>query len=229
MGAIAVLVALLSASQDIVIDAYRVDIVRPQERALASAVTAFGYRGAAVFASSVMLIIASYTGWHLAYGLVAVIMALMVFATVWSPEPVLAAHVPRTLREAVVEPLRDLLQHPGARGLLLLVPLYKVGDAFALSLYSAFMLKGVGFNLVQLGTYGKLNMTISTMVGVTLGGWAYLRWGLYRCLAVFGVAQALTLLLFMVMAHAGPKVWLLTVVTCVDTLAWGRRSSSHSS
>jgi PAT family beta-lactamase induction signal transducer AmpG len=220
-GAIALLVVFLSASQDIVIDAYRVDILPPQQRALASAVTSFGYRGAAMFASSVVVIIAAFIGWHLAYGVAAVVMALMVFATLWSPEPPTAVNAPRTLSAAVVEPIRDFLQHPGAWGLLLLVPLYKVGDAFALSLYSAFMIKGVGFSLVELGTAGKPVMTISTLIGVSLGGAAYLRWGLYRCLMVFGIAQALTLLLFMVLSYAGRKVWLLAVVTCVDTLAGG--------
>ncbi len=74
---------------------------------------------------------------------------------------------------------------------------------------------------MELGTAGKPVMTISTLIGVTLGGAAYLRWGLYRCLLVFGIAQALTLLLFMAMAYAGRKVWLLALVTCIDTLAGG--------
>ena len=89
--------------------------------------------------------------------------------------------------DAVVEPVRHLIARPGAWGLLLLVPLYKIGDAFALSLYSAFMIKGVGFSLTELAIGGKLNMTISTMIGTALGGWIYMRWGLYRSLLIFGV------------------------------------------
>ncbi len=221
LGLIAVVVALLSASQDIVIDAYRVDVVPPQQRALASAATAFGYRGAAMFASFVVINIAAFTDWHLAFGVVAVVMALMAFVTISSPEPLVSVRPPRTLRDAVVDPCIDFLRQSGAWGFLLLVPLYKVGDAFALSLYSAFMLRGVGFSLVELANAGKLNMTISTMVGVALGGWAYLRLGLYRSLAIFGVAQSVTLLLFVVLAFAGRKVWLLALVTTVDTLAGG--------
>jgi PAT family beta-lactamase induction signal transducer AmpG len=221
LGLVAVVVAVLSASQDIVIDAYRVDVIPPQQRALASAATAFGYRGAAMFASFVVINIAAFTGWHVAFGVVAVVMALMVFATFAAPEPTVAVQPPRTLRDAVVEPARDFLRQSGAWGFLLLVPLYKVGDAFALSLYSAFMIKGVGFSLVELANAGKLNMTISTMVGVAIGGWAYLRWGLFRSLAIFGVAQSVTLLLFVCLALAGRKVWLLALVTSVDTLAGG--------
>ncbi len=217
----AVVLVFLSASQDIVIDAYRVDLVPPQERGLASAVTSFGYRGAAMFASSVVILIASFVGWHLAYGTVAVVMALMIWATLWAPEPQMPVRLPSTLAQAVVDPFVDFLRHPHAWGLLLLVPLYKVGDAFALTLYSAFMIKGVGFSLAELSIAGKANMTISTLIGTAIGGWLYLRWGLFRSLLTLGIAQSVTLLLFLWLAYAGKKVWLLVLVTSVDTLAGG--------
>jgi MFS transporter, PAT family, beta-lactamase induction signal transducer AmpG len=221
LGMIAVTVAFLSASQDIVIDAYRVDVIPPPERALAAAATAFGYRSAAMFAGAFTLILADHLGWRMAYGLVALVMALTVFATLWSPEPITPGRPPRTLGAAVIEPLRDLLRHHGAWGFLLLILLYKIGDAFALSLYSAFMIKGVGFSLDQLSIAGKLNMTISTMIGTVLGGWAYLRWGLFRSLLTFGIAQALTNLLYMWLALAGKKLWLMVLATSVDNLAGG--------
>ncbi len=221
LGLISLVVVFLSASQDIVIDAYRVDVIPPQERGLASAVTGFGYRSASMFAGTVIVFIAAIVGWHIAYGIVAVLMSLTIFATIWAPEPTAPGHPPLTLWKAVVEPLRHLIARPGAWGLLLLVPLYKIGDAFALSLYSAFMIKGVGFSLKELAIGGKLNMTISTMIGTALGGWIYLRWGLYRSLLVFGVLQAATLLLFMWLALAGKHVWLLVFATTVDTLAGG--------
>jgi len=217
----AVALVFLSASQDIVIDAYRVDLVLPRERGLASAVTGFGYRGAAMFASSVVILIAAYVGWHWAYATVAVVMALMIWATVWAPEPQMPQRAPSTLAQAVVEPFRDFLRRPNAWGLLLLVPLYKVGDAFALTLYSAFMIKGVGFSLAELSIAGKANMTISTLIGTAIGGWLYLRWGLLRSLLTLGIAQAVTLLLFTWLAYAGKKLWLLVLVTSLDTLAGG--------
>jgi PAT family beta-lactamase induction signal transducer AmpG len=217
----AVVLVFLSASQDIVIDAYRVDLVPPRERGLASALTGFGYRGAGMFASSVVILIAAYVGWHIAYATVAVVMALMIWATVWAPEPEMPARAPSTLAQAVIDPFRDFLRRPNAWGLLLLVPLYKVGDAFALTLYSAFMIKGVGFSLAELSIAGKANMTISTLAGTAIGGWLYLRWGLLRSLLTLGVAQAVTLLLFLWLAYAGKKLWLLVLVTSVDTLAGG--------
>ncbi len=221
LGMIAIGVAFLSASQDIVIDAYRVDVIPPGERALAAAATAFGYRSAAMFAGAVTLVLAGHFGWRVAYGLVALVMGCTVAATLWSPEPQTPGEPPRSLRAAVIEPLRELLHHRGAWGFLLLILLYKVGDAFALSLYSAFMIKGVGFSLDQLSIAGKLNMTVSTMIGTALGGWLYMRWGLYRSLLTFGIAQALTNLLYMWLALAGKKLWLMVLATSVDNLAGG--------
>lgn len=221
IGLLALIVAFLSASQDIVIDAYRVDVIPPAERALAAAATGFGYRSAAMFAGAIIVMLAAYTGWRTAYGVVAVAMACTVFATLWSPEPDVPGRPPRTLRDAVVEPLRDLVSQKGAWGLLLLVLLYKVGDAFALSLYSAFMIKGVGVSLTELSIAGKINMTVSTMLGTAIGGWIYIRWGLFRSMLVFGIAQALTNLLYLWLALAGHKLWLVILATSVDNLAGG--------
>jgi PAT family beta-lactamase induction signal transducer AmpG len=136
---------------------------------------------------------------------------------VWAPEPEVPGHTPRTLADAVLHPLRDLLGRKGAWGFILLVLLYKVGDAFALSLYSAFMIKGVGFSLQELSIAGKVNMTVSSMIGVAFGGWIYMRWGMFRSLLIFGIGQALTNLLYMWLALAGKKLWLLVLATSLDT------------
>jgi PAT family beta-lactamase induction signal transducer AmpG len=225
LGAVALMVAFLSASQDIVVDAYRVDVIPPSERALAAAAITFGYRTAAVLAGTVLVLIAagleprvgSSLAWRFAFLLVASIMGATILATLWAPEPAVPGRPPLTLADAVWHPLRDLLQQKGAPGFLLLVLLYKVGDAFALSLYSAFMIKGVGFSLAELSVAGKVNMTISTMIGVTLGGVIYLRWGMFRSLLIFGIGQALTNLLYMWLAFAGKKIWLLVLATSLDT------------
>ncbi len=221
IGLMALGVAFLSASQDIVIDAYRVDVIPPDERALAAAATGFGYRTAAMFAGAVIVMMAAYVGWRGAYAVVAAVMACTVLATLWSPEPVAPGRPPRTLRSAVVDPLRDLLGQPGAWGLILLVLLYKVGDAFALSLYSAFMIKGVGVSLTELSIAGKVNMTVSTMLGTAVGGWIYLRWRLFRSLLIFGIAQAATILLYLWLALVGHKLWLVILATSIDNLAGG--------
>ena len=217
LGAAAVLVAVLSASQDIVIDAYRVDTVPVSERGLAAAVQSFGYRTAAMLAGAVLVLIAAHLGWRFAFLMVACLMAATTLGTLWAPEPEVPGHPPRTLADAVWHPLRALFSQKGAWGFVLLVLLYKVGDAFALSLYSAFMIKGVGFSLDELSIAGKVNMTISSMIGVAFGGWVYMRWGTFKSLLVFGIGQALTNLLYVWLALAGKKVWLLVLATSLDT------------
>jgi len=226
LAVIALIVAFLSASQHIVFDAYWVDVIPPSERALAAAATTFGYRSAAMFAGAVILVVAAHIGWRLAYLLVAVIMATTILATIWAPEPQTHVMAPRTLRDAVVFPFRDLICKKGAFGFLALVLLYKVGDAFALSLYSAFMVKGVGFSPVQL-SFGKVTMTISTMTGVAFGGWIYMRWGMFRSLLIFGVGQAFTNLLYMWLALAGKLVWLMILATAVDNMIGGMGQAAY--
>ncbi len=221
LGAVAVLLVFLSASQDIVIDAYRVDTIPPSERGLAAAAAAFGYRTAAMLAGAVLVFIAANVGWQLAFLFVAILMAATMLATIRAPEPEMPGHAPSSLADAVWHPLRALLKQKGMWGFLILVLLYKVGDALALSLYSTFMLRGVGFSLHELSVAGKLNMTISTMVGVAFGGYMYLRWGVFKSLLVFGIGQALTNLLYMWLALAGKKIWLLVLATSVDTAIGG--------
>ena len=221
LGAVAVLLAFLSASQDIVIDAYRVDAIPASERALAAASAAFGYRTAAMLAGAVLVLIAASLGWRLAFLFVAALMALTMIATIRAPEPDVPGHAPTSMADAVWHPLRALLAQKGMWGFLLLVLLYKLGDALALSLYSTFMIQGVGFSLEELSVAGKVNMTVSTMIGVAFGGWIYMRWGTFRSLLIFGIGQALTNLLYMWLALAGKKIWLLVLATSLDTMIGG--------
>jgi PAT family beta-lactamase induction signal transducer AmpG len=227
LAAIALLMVFLSSSQDIVIDAYRVDTIPASERGIAAAATAFGYRTGSVLASTVLVLIASVTSWHLAFLVIAVFMAATMLSTIWAPEPLTPGQPPRTLASAVWNPLKDLISQKGAWGFLLLVLLYKAGDAFALSLYSAFMIKGVGFSLAELSIAGKANMTISTITGVTLGGWIYMRWGMFRSLLVFGIGQSLTNLLYTVLALSGKKLWLMALATTLDTGIGGMGQAAY--
>ncbi len=218
LAVLGLLVVFLSASQDIVIDAYRVDIIPASERGPAAAAAAWGYRTASILASTVLVIIAAHTSWHFAFLVIAVIMAATMLSTFWAPEPDTSGAPPKTLVDAVWHPLRDLwMRQKGAWRFLLLVLLYKAGDAFALSLYSAFMIKGVGFSLDELSIAGKANMTVSTILGVTLGGWVYMRWGMFRSLLVFGIGQSLTNLMYSVLALSGKKLWLMALATTLDT------------
>jgi PAT family beta-lactamase induction signal transducer AmpG len=227
LATIALLMVCLSASQDIVINAYTVDIIPASERGLAAAVTTFGFRTGSVLASTVVVLLAAHTSWHLAFLVIAAIMAAAMLSTIWAPEPSTPGQPPKTLADAVWNPLKNLVSQKGAWGFLLLVLLYKAGDAFALSLYSAFMIKGVGFSLDELSIAGKANMTVSTIIGVTLGGWIFMRWGMFRSLLVFGIAQSLTNLLYTLLALSGKKLWLMALATTIDTGIGGMGQAAY--
>jgi PAT family beta-lactamase induction signal transducer AmpG len=173
-----------------------------------------------MFANAVLLIIAERVGWQRAYLMVSILMLLTVIATFQAPEPEHPGRPPKTLMDAIVHPLKDLFDRKGIKAFLLLVFLYKAGDAFALSLYSAFMIKGVGFSLDQL-SLGKADMFASTLVGTAIGGWVYMRWGMFRSLLVFGIGQACTNLMYMWLALAGKKLWLMLLATTLDTSVGG--------
>ena len=221
LASLALLLAFLSASQDVVIDAYRTDTLRAPERGIGSTATQLGWRIATLISGALALVLSGYVGWRVTYLLMAVLMGATVLLTFLAPEPERQVLPPRTLRAAVVEPLGELLGRPGAIALLGLVVLYKFGDAFALSLSTAFLIKGVGFTAAQVGAVAKTTGIIATITGTLLGGLAYVRLGLFRALLVFGVLQAATNLLYSWLALAGRDLEVMVIAVGFDNLAGG--------
>ena len=145
LALLAVLVAFLSATQDIAFDAYSTDVLRSEERAAGAAVKVLGYRVAMMVSGGLALIIADqWLGWNNTYVLMGGFMAVCALATLIAPEPEVVAAAPRTLTLAVVEPLREFFGRRGALTILLLIVLYKLGDAFAGALSTTFLLRGAG-------------------------------------------------------------------------------------
>jgi len=204
----ALAIVFFSATQDIAVDAYRADVSLPSERGLAAAAANLGYRSASWIAVAVALVIADHFGWRLAFLILAAAMALFAVATVRAP----ASHntyQPRSLRESVVAPLRELLGTPSALTLLAVVLLFKVGDAFANKLFTPFMMD-VGFSKTEIAVIVKALFTASSLVGSVLGGILMVRLGLLRSMLAFGVLQAVSNLLYCALALAG-KNWLIMV------------------
>src|SRR5260221_1036156 len=149
-------------------------------------------------------------GWRNTYVLMAVLMAIGIVAVFWGEEPSTAPAAPRTLRDAVIEPLREFFSRPRAGWILVLLVLYKLGDAFAGSLTTAFLLRGAGFSLEDVGYVNKAVGLAATIVGVLFGGALMVRLGLYRALLGFGILQAVSILPFMWLALVGqnyPSMW----------------------
>jgi PAT family beta-lactamase induction signal transducer AmpG len=214
-------VVFLSASQDVVIDAYRTDVARPAERGVAAAATNLGYRAFSYGALAVALIIADNVSWRAAFLTLAVAMALMTIATIWAPEP----DDPRgkslpTLSDSVLIPLRELFGAPGMIALVLLIVLYKVGDAFALKFFTAFLLN-VGFTKTEIGLVVKAVLTTGSVTGALLGGIWMIKLGLRRAMLLFAFVQALTNLGYLLLYAVGKNYFVMFGAVALDALASG--------
>ncbi len=221
VAALALGVAFMSASQDVAIDAYRADVLRERERGVGAAVSVVGYRVAMLVSGALALILADHIGWRHTYLLMAALLCVGVLASVGGPEPVFQAQPPRTLKEAVEGPLREFFSRPAAILLLVLIVLYKLGDAFAGSLTTAFLIRGVEFSLSEVGTINKGMGLAATIIGGLFGGALMLGLGLYRALLAFGVLQAISNLSFMVLAWAGKNYALMVFAVGFENLTGG--------
>jgi PAT family beta-lactamase induction signal transducer AmpG len=220
LAALALMVAFVSASQDVVFDAYRADVLQPAERGMGAAVSVLGYRLAMLVSGALALILSDQIGWQNTYWLMAALMLVAIAATLFGPEPE-AQITPRTLTEAVVEPLREFFARNGAWLLLLLIVLYKLGDAFAGSLTTAFLIRGVDFTPTEVGAINKGMGLVATLVGVVFGGVLMAKLGLFRALLLFGILQALSNLTFMWLAAAGKNYAIMVTAVGFENLAGG--------
>ncbi len=218
---IALLVAFLSASQDVVIDAYRTDTLRPEERGIGSAMTQVGYRTATLVSGALALMLSGFIGWRETYLLIAALMGVTTLATFAAPEPEQRVVPPLTLAQAVSGPLKSFFARNGAWALLALVVLYKMGDAFALKLFTAFLISGVGFSAFEVGFYSKTTLIVATLFGTLVGGALLARLSLWRALLVFGALQAFTNLGYAVLALVGKNTSVLVLAVGFDNFAGG--------
>lgn len=221
LAAVALLVAFVSATQDIAFDAYRTEVLPPEQRGLGAALSVTGYRIAMLVSGAVALVLADRIGWPNTYLVMALLMASAVLVTLLAPAETPAEDAPRTLGAAIVEPFLAFFSRPGAWVLVALIVLYKLGDAAAGTLSTSFLLRGVGFTQTEVGVVNKGVGLAATLGGMALGGALMLRWRLPRALLVFGLLQALTNFGFLMLALAGPS-WLgLVSVVVLENLAGG--------
>jgi PAT family beta-lactamase induction signal transducer AmpG len=222
LAGLALAVAFLSASQDIVFDAYRADVLAAPERGAGAALSVLGYRIAMLVSGGLALILVDgWLSWTQTYWLMAVLMLVGVAATWAALEPQVQGKVPATLAEAVREPLAEFFSRDGALMLLVIIVLYKLGDAFAGVLSTAFLLRGAGFSLTDVGWANKWLGVGATILGLLAGGALMAQLRLYKSLLLFGILQALTNLGFMALALAGKSYPLMIAVVAAENLCGG--------
>lgn len=227
LALLAVLVAFLSATQDIAFDAYCTDVLRKEERGAGAAIKVMGYRLAMIVSGGLALIMADqWIGWGNTYMVMGGLMLLCALATLWAPEPEVIARPPRSLREAVAEPLHEFFTRRGALSVLLLIVLYKLGDAFAGALSTTFLIRGAGFTPTEVGTVNKVLGLAATIIGALAGGSLMARWGLYRSLMAFGLLQAVSNLAYWLIAISPKNLWLMATGVGIENLCGGLGTAS---
>jgi PAT family beta-lactamase induction signal transducer AmpG len=202
IGLLALAVAMVSATQDIAADAYRVDRLAPHQRGLGAALWTGGYRLAMLVAGPVALLIADQGGFRLAYLCMAAAMGLGIAGTLAAREPKVALP-PRDLRAAIIEPWIEFLQRPRAAAVLLAIVLFKLGDAMTVSFQTTFLLRGLGFSLTEVGAISKSVGLVAMLAGALAGGALMVRLRLFHALLLFGALQAISNLGFAALAVIG--------------------------
>lgn len=219
----ALLIAFLSATQDIAFDAYRTDVLSEREMGAGAAVAVLGYRIALLATGSLALILADHLSWPLVYLLLSGLMAIGLLTTFWAPEPKLGDRPPESLAEAVSLPFLEFFQRSGLlQGLLMLVfiVLYKLGDALVNNMSTPFLLQ-IGFSQTDIGTIQGGMGLLATIVGVLSGGVILSKIGINRSLWVFGGLQVLSNFVYWILAQLGQDYPFMVLAINVENYCGG--------
>ncbi len=226
VAAVAFLVTFFSASQDIVVDAYRREDLTDNELGLGSSLYVNGYRVGMLLAGSGGLILADHIPFAQVYLLMALSLLVGVLTTLFCREPEVAEGTPTSFREAVVQPFVEYLRRDGALLILLFILLYKIGDQMASTMTTPFYLD-LGFSMTEIGTIAKLFGFWATIFGGLLGGILLLRLGIARALWFFGILQAVSTAGFSLLALLGNSLAGLAAVIAFENLSGGMGTAAY--
>ena len=220
MAFAAFLVTFFSASQDTVVDAYRREDLPDEELGLGSSLYVNGYRVGMLLASGGGLIMADHMPFFMVYQIMALCMLPGVVTTLLAPEPEIHVGTPKTMREAVFDPLIDYFSRRDALWILAFILFYKIGDTMASAMTIPFYLD-IGFSKTQIGMVVKLFGFWAIVAGTLIGGVIMLRLGINRSLWAFGFFQAVSTAGFAVLAFFGNSLPLLSTVIAFENLSSG--------
>ena len=216
-------VAFFSASQDIVLDAYRRELLPDVELGLGNAIHVQTYRLSGLVPGALALILADHLPWHTVFIVVAAFMLVGIVLTLSVSEAIAEPTPPQTLRAAVIEPFREFLGRAGVGSALYVLAflfLYKLGDNMATALQSPFFID-VGFTLTQIGTVAKFSSLTAAIVGGMVGGLIMVKLPINRSLWLFGVVQIVSILGFAALSVIGANLWMLGFAVAFEYLGVG--------
>jgi PAT family beta-lactamase induction signal transducer AmpG len=225
LSLLAIAVAFFSASQDIVLDAFRTELLKPEELGAGAGVYVMGYRLAMLVSGALALVLADHFDWQQVYWLMSGLMALGSLAVVFAPEPnvenaVFAAGTKTPWSQKVLQPFLDFFKRSGAIEILLFVMVYKLSTMMATALTTTFLLS-LGFSKTEIGAVTKVFGLIATIVGTLTGGALMVRLGTKRALWIFGFLQSLAGLTFLILSYTGKNTAAMTAVITVENFMIG--------
>ncbi|HEX8887189.1 MAG TPA: AmpG family muropeptide MFS transporter [Noviherbaspirillum sp.] len=223
IAAAASAIAFLSASQDIVIDAYRREILPDNEQGLGGAIHVNAYKVAGMVPGALSLILADLMAWQPVFWITAAFMLPGLLCTFVIAEPRVYGVPPKNMREAVVLPFREFIARGGwghALAILGFIFLYKLGDSMATALATKFYID-LGFSMTQIGAVAKTTGFWASIAGGIIGGVWMVKLGINRALWIFGVVQAVAILGFAWLAYAGADLILLALVIGFEAFGVG--------
>lgn len=222
----AVAMAFVSASQDIVVDAYRIEILAESEQGPGASVTQIGYRAGMLVAGAGAIALSDYIAWFWVYLAMAALVAIGIVGTLLGPEPdqyrepATPASRAEWWRRVVAEPFADFTRHRGWVAILVFVLLYKYGDAVAGAMANPFYV-ALGFSGGEIASVTKVFGVVATLAGVFAGGLLTARAGVFPALLIAGILQAVTNLIFAWLAWTGKDIELLTLAIGADGFTGG--------
>jgi PAT family beta-lactamase induction signal transducer AmpG len=221
--ALVFIISFFSASQDIVIDAYRRELLADDELGTGTSIHINAYRLSALVPGSLALILADHFSWTTVFAVTAVFMTVGIVMTLVIPEVSNDELAPHTLREAIVEPFREFFGRQGlgqAMAVLAFILLYKLGDNMAVALATPFYID-MGFSLTEIGTIAKFSALWAAITGSVIAGIVMLKISINRALWVFGMVQLVTILGYVWLSTVGHTPIGLFIVVSAEYLGVG--------
>lgn len=224
---ISVLIAFLSASQDIVVDALRRDSLSDEQMGLGSALFINGYRLGMLVSGALALYLAETIPWNLVYPIISTAFVLGSMGVWIIREPENENLAPLSLKEALLGPFQDFFSRIDAVYILMFVLLYKFGDSMASEMTTPFLLK-TGYSKADIATIVKSFGLAATLLGALIGGAAMFRLGIAKSLWLFGILQALSIVTFAFLASMSPSNSALAAVIAFENLSFGMGTAAYS-
>ncbi len=218
-------VAFFSATQDTIVDAYRREDLPDLELGLGASLYINGYRLGTLLASGGGLILADHIPWSIVHLVMCAAMLPAILTTLLTPEPYIESEPPKTLKTAVIEPLKDYFKRSSAWSVLAFIVIFKIGDTMASALSIPFYME-MGFSKTEIGLVVKFFGTGAIVAGLLMGGLILLRLGINRSLWIFGFLQAVSTACFVLLARIGYSPELLAFVIAFENLSSGMGTSA---